>query len=70
MSGVSTSNISHHQLQYALINGIYIYVYVYIYMYTHTYIYIPMSGVSTYCYRYCFNGKIFSSKSYAHISFT
>ena len=27
MSGVSTSNISHHQLQYALINVIFIYLY-------------------------------------------
>ena len=26
MSGISTSNISHHQLQYALINGICIYL--------------------------------------------
>ena len=40
MSGVSNYNISHHQLQYALITDIYIYIYIYIYMYIYIYIYM------------------------------
>ena len=30
MSSVSASNISHHQLQYALVTGAYIYIYTYV----------------------------------------
>ena len=58
MTGVSTSTINHHQLQDALINGIYIPIYVSRFDFycksssaagrtDQWYIYIPMSGVST-----------------------